>query len=85
MTDSTTPSTEKTKETEAEKEEEEATAVTAATSTTSTLIPEDTVKVDLSEYVFKPNFKPLYKRVESTQEDEDYNSQIKKPFIMQID
>ena len=43
------------------------------------------MKVDLSEFVFKPNFKPVYKRVESTQENEDYNAQIKKPFISQVD
>ena len=56
-----------------------------ATSTASTLVPVDTVIVDLSEYVFKPNFKPVYKRVESTEEDEDFNAQIKKPFISQVD
>ena len=43
------------------------------------------MKVDLSEFVFKPNFKPVYKRVESTQENEVYNAQIKKPFISQVD
>ena len=43
------------------------------------------MKVDLSEFVFKPNFKPVYERVESTQDNEAYNAQIKKPFISQVD